>query len=151
MQAEIQAKRITAATITEAGHGTVHINHNVNQCAVTPLPGWGKKKQIVQKKRMIAKWKKKSKKTEGEGGRARLRGLTVSLKWSLCLLWTARAKCWSLGWGRRFSSSKMSRTPTSFASTKSGNNNLYPNQLLCEFIFIQVQVYIIWREVQVLS
>lgn len=50
------------------------------------------------------------------------RCLTVSLKWSLCLLWTATAKCWSLGWGRRFSSSKMSKIPTSFASTRSGTS-----------------------------
>lgn len=60
---------------------------------------------------------------KGEGLRQRWTGLTVSLKWSLCLLWTASAKCWSLGWGRRFSSSRMSRIPTSLASTRSGNSN----------------------------
>lgn len=55
-------------------------------------------------------------------GRGTERRLTVNLKWSLCLLWTASAKCWSLGCGRRFSSSRMSRTPTNFASTRSEND-----------------------------
>lgn len=45
--------------------------------------------------------------------------LTVRRKWSLCLLWTVSVKCWSLGWGSRFSSSKISKMPTNFASTKS--------------------------------
>lgn len=76
--------------------------------------------RILEKKKRQKEGKNNSEKRKGGG---QLRALTVSLKWSLCLLWTAIAKCWSLGWGRRFSSSKMSRTPTSFASTRSGNNN----------------------------
>lgn len=45
--------------------------------------------------------------------------LTVSRKCSLCFWWTADVKCWSLGWGRRFSSSKISSIPTNFDSIKS--------------------------------
>lgn len=51
--------------------------------------------------------------------------LTERRKWSLCLLWTAPAKCWSLACGSRFSSSSMSRIPTTFASTRSKKATRY--------------------------
>lgn len=109
---------------------------------------WNAKKKnskILERKQCQNERKNKMESKKREGGRQSerehsWRGLTVSLKWSLCLLWTASAKCWSLGWGRRFSSSKMSRIPTSLASTRSGNSN-YTCISKSFMIQVEVQLY----------
>lgn len=73
-----------------------------------------------------------------------LQALTVKRKWFLCLLWTVSVKCWSLGWGRRFSSSRMSKMPTSFDSTRS---ETHKHNITCKSIPTHSKtVYIVFQK-----
>lgn len=138
----IQKKKKKMMTKPERSYISA-LTHNRSWSTIRNNSRIQKRKQQQQQRRwwkqqLREQEKRRSRRTErswegGGGGEHNRKRLTVSLKWSLCLPWTASVKCWSLGCGRRFSSSRMSRIPTNLASTRSEISNLASRRLRSMF------------------